>query len=85
MRAIARGAVGELCHGGAKGADTIAGLIARELGKFVTEFPADWNRYGKGAGPIRNRQMLDEFRPEVVFAFVDDASVSTSATTAAWR
>ncbi len=33
------------------------------------EFPADWKKYGKKAGPIRNQQMLDEGQPEVVIAF----------------
>jgi hypothetical protein len=76
MRAVARGAVDEVCHGGALGADTLAGQCAEELGKPVAVFNADWGRYGKRAGPIRNTQMLDEFDPEVVFAFVDDASSS---------
>lgn len=35
-------------------------------------YPADWNRYKKGAGPIRNRQMLTEGRPNLVLAFHDD-------------
>jgi hypothetical protein len=26
----------------------------------VVEFPADWRRYRKGAGPVRNQQMPDE-------------------------
>lgn len=33
-------------------------------------FPVDW-RLGKRAGPMRNRQMLKEGRPEMVLAFVD--------------
>jgi hypothetical protein len=34
------------------------------------EYPADWDRYGKGAGPIRNKQMLDENPDiEMVIAF----------------
>jgi len=32
-------------------------------------FPADWSRHGKSAGPIRNRQMLIEGRPDIVVAF----------------
>lgn len=32
-------------------------------------FPADWKRYGKAAGPIRNQQMLDEGKPDMVIAF----------------
>ena len=32
-------------------------------------FPADWKTHGKAAGPIRNKQMLDEGKPDVVVAF----------------
>jgi hypothetical protein len=32
-------------------------------------YPADWRRYGRGAGPIRNQQMLDAGRPDRVVAF----------------
>jgi hypothetical protein len=35
----------------------------------VQHFPADWNRYGRAAGPIRNQQMLDEGAPDAVIAF----------------
>lgn len=45
-------------HGAARGADTIAGLVAKELGFSVVEYPADWKKFGKSAGPIRNRQMV---------------------------
>lgn len=34
-------------------------------------FPADWGRYGKGAGPVRNRQML-ALDPDAVQAFHND-------------
>lgn len=57
-------------HGGARGADTLAGQEARRRGLAVREFPADWQQHGKGAGPIRNQQMLNE-RPELVIAFSD--------------
>ena len=35
-------------------------------------FPADWKTFGKAAGPIRNRKMLDEGLPDVVIAFHED-------------
>lgn len=47
-----------IVHGAARGADSIAGRIARELGFEVEAHPAEWQTYGKGAGPIRNRKML---------------------------
>jgi hypothetical protein len=41
----------------------------------VRAFPADWNRFGPAAGPIRNRLMLDE-NPDLVIAFHSDLSNS---------
>lgn len=55
-------------HGGAPGADTLAGATAKLLGMSVEVFPANWARYGKLAGPIRNVEMLDT-RPDFVLAF----------------
>lgn len=46
-------------HGNAKGADSIAGRWADERGVSWIAFPARWQLYGKGAGPIRNRERLD--------------------------
>lgn len=56
-------------HGDARGADSLADRWAREHGVPVKAFPADWDRHKKAAGPIRNRQMLMEGRPDVVIAF----------------
>ena len=56
-------------HGGAPGADSMAGEWAR--GMLVSEvcFPAEWDEHGKAAGPIRNAKMLSEGKPDVVLAF----------------
>jgi hypothetical protein len=62
-------------HGAAVGADSIAGHIAHELGLAVEPYPADWDRYGKAAGHIRNRQMLAA-KPDRVLAFSKNISVS---------
>lgn len=56
-------------HGAARGADTLAGRVARELGIEVYEYPADWNAHGRRAGPIRNEKMLREGKPDLVVAF----------------
>lgn len=64
-------------HGAAKGADTLAGQIAANLGVEVLEYPADWDQYGKAAGVIRNQQMLDE-HPDIdlCLAFSNDIGKS---------
>ncbi len=56
-------------HGGAKGADYLAALWARDRGIPALSFPAEWTTYGKRAGPIRNQQMIDEGKPDGVVAF----------------
>lgn len=49
-----------IIHGGAPGADTLCGSIAKyELAIPVHVIRADWDRHGKAAGFIRNKQMLD--------------------------
>jgi hypothetical protein len=48
-----------LVHGAAPGADTIAAGIADRLGWTVESFPAEWERFGKAAGRIRNQLMVD--------------------------
>ena len=58
-----------IIHGCAHGADEIAGTWAHYAGIEQVRFPADWRVNGKAAGPIRNQQMLDEGKPDVVVAF----------------
>lgn len=55
-------------HGGARGADRLAGQIALRAGVKVSVFFAQWETYGKAAGSLRNQQMLDEGKPDVVLA-----------------
>jgi hypothetical protein len=59
----------ELIHGGAAGADSLAGAWATSVGIPVKEFRADWKKYGKSAGPRRNEKMLSEGKPDLVIAF----------------
>lgn len=51
--------VTEVVEGGARGVDTLAFDWAHSQGVPVKVFPADWNRYGKQAGILRNLQMAD--------------------------
>lgn len=56
-------------HGDAPGADRLAKKLAHQWGAEVIDEPADWERYGKAAGPVRNQKMLDEHEPDLVYAF----------------
>ena len=58
-----------IVHGAARGADRIAGTLAREMGFAVREYPAEWERFGLSAGHRRNQQMLETEHPETVAAF----------------
>lgn len=42
-----------------EGVDLFAYNWANRVGLDVREFPADWDRYGEAAGPIRNQEMID--------------------------
>lgn len=57
-----------LIHGGANGADGLAGAWALRKGIAVQVFKADW-RKGRRGGPMRNRRMLIEGRPDKVVSF----------------
>lgn len=58
-----------LIEGGARGADRLARTWAEWMRIRVETYNADWDRYKKSAGPIRNRQMLVEGKPDLVIAF----------------
>ena len=58
-----------LIHGGARGADDLAGQWAEVNGVPQDVYWADWERYGKPAGIIRNRKMLEVGCPDLVVAF----------------
>jgi len=58
-----------IIEGCARGADSLAEDYGRARGIPVEHYPADWSRNGKAAGPIRNRRMLDEGKPDLVIAF----------------
>lgn len=45
--------------GGARGADTLGERFAAEAEVELVRFPADWDKHGRAAGPIRNAQMGD--------------------------
>lgn len=55
--------------GGASGADSLAEKWARLAGLPVNVYKAEWNKYGRAAGPKRNTRMLKEGQPRYVVAF----------------
>jgi hypothetical protein len=66
-----------LIHGNARGADTMAAEIAGILKMNVETHPARWDIYGRGAGPIRNQEMVDS-GAGICLAFIMPGSVGTS-------
>jgi hypothetical protein len=58
-----------LIAGGANGADALAVDWARMTQVPQLVYPADWEKHGRKAGPLRNQQMLDEGKPHMVIAF----------------
>jgi hypothetical protein len=87
---VAEMATFTLIEGGAKGADAIAKWWAdsapahgyNERGDDEPHFehlsfPADWVTHGRAAGPIRNRQMLTEGKPDLVIAFKDGLDLAS--------
>ena len=67
---------GLIIEGGARGADRLAGMAAEALGVPVHIFVADWHRHGKAAGVLRNQEMLDKGKPDLVLAFHDNIEAS---------
>lgn len=64
-----------IVSGGANGADLLGEQYAKEKGLELVIFPADWNTYGKAAGPVRNRQMAEY--SDYLIAFWDGKSKGT--------
>lgn len=67
----------EIISGMAAGADTLAVEFAKQKGLKLHEFPADWNRYHKGAGSVRNQLMIDKGKPNLIVAFPTKSSKGT--------
>jgi hypothetical protein len=65
-----------LIEGDARGADRLAGTLAKARGWGLEVYPADWQRHGRTAGMRRNARMLRQGRPERVIACTDDLTAS---------
>ena len=73
----------EIVSGHCEGADSLAEKWAENKGASLKIFPANWTKYKKSAGPIRNKQMVDYitcFNDKLVVAFVSPNSKGTRNT-----
>lgn len=61
--------------GGAKGADTLGEQYASNMNIALNVYPADWQKNGRAAGPIRNRKMAEN--AEALIAIWDGKSRGT--------
>ncbi len=64
-----------IVSGGCKGADMLGERYAKENRFKIERYIADWDKYGKGAGPIRNKQMAEV--GDFVICFWDGKSSGT--------
>ena len=73
-----------IISGTAKGADQLGEQYGIKHNIPIRRFPADWKRYGRAAGMIRNNQMLDHICEKgcvgAVVAFWDGKSKGTAHT-----
>ena len=65
----------EVVCGMARGVDTEGFNWAKDNNIPVKEFHADWEKYGRAAGPIRNKQMAEY--ADALIAFWDGKSRGT--------
>jgi hypothetical protein len=65
----------EIVSGTAKGADSLGERYAKENGYDVKLFPPDWKKFGRKAGPLRNKQMAEYC--DMLIAFWDQKSSGT--------
>ena len=67
--------IDEIVCGGCCGADSLGAQYGIDNGITVTMFPAEWNKYGRSAGIIRNHKMGDY--ADYLIAFWDGQSRGT--------
>ena len=48
-----------IVEGDCRGTDRISGYLARKHGLTDEKHPANWDKYGLSAGPLRNQEMID--------------------------
>ena len=68
-----------IIHGGCRGTDITTGHASVALGFKLELYPANWDKYGKATGPIRNREMVNA-NIDLVLAFPIGKSYGTRNT-----
>lgn len=56
-----------IVSGTARGADTLGEKYAEERGYKIERYPANWDKYGKRAGYLRNKKMAEVSNACIVF------------------
>lgn len=64
-----------IISGGAQGADKLAEVYAKTNNIPIIIYPADWAKHGRAAGPIRNKQLVND--ADYIIAFWDGKSPGT--------
>jgi hypothetical protein len=70
-----KGQITLIVSGGARGADTLGERYAKERAIPYLIFPANWDKYGKKAGVLRNQDIVDN--ADVMIAFLVPESKGT--------
>ena len=72
-----------IIHGCCQGVDMISDKVGKNLGFDILAKPAEWSHYGRAAGPIRNKEMINEVLKyknlgveTIVYAFHDNVDKS---------
>jgi hypothetical protein len=74
--------IGLLIQGGASGADRLAEMYADAHSIESVTIEADWDKHGRAAGPIRNKEMLKRYPNAIVIAFPGGAGTQNCIKTA---
>lgn len=67
-----------IVSGGAKGADALAERFAHEYNLLLHVKKAEWSKYGRAAGPMRNKQIIEECDAVVAFPTVSSKGTLNS-------
>lgn len=82
-----------IIHGAAKGADALAENYVHNTAQYLTskgyrirqeKHPANWDKHGRAAGPIRNQEMVDK-GADICVAFVKVGAANRGTTDCANR